>query len=68
MVVTEQTLVGELVNNYPEAADVLYGVGMHCIGCPASLGDTVEDACQIHGIDPATVVTALNEKIAEVRR
>lgn len=65
--VTRKTLIGELVNNYPETADVLYGVGMHCLGCPASQADSVEDACGIHEINPDFVVTALNEKIAAVR-
>ena len=34
--VNENTLVGEIVNKYPESADVLLGIGMHCLGCPAS--------------------------------
>lgn len=66
-IVTEKTLVGELVDNYPETAEVLYGIGMYCLGCPASQGDSVKDACEIHGVDPSIVVHALNEKIAEFR-
>ncbi len=65
--VTADTLVGELVNNYPETAEVFYGIGMYCLGCPASQADSVEDACTIHGVDSAAVVQALNEKIAAVR-
>ena len=67
MIVTKNTLVGELVNEYPETAEVLYGIGMHCLGCPASQGDSVECACEIHGIDTQLVVTALNEMIAATR-
>ena len=67
MIVTKNTLVGELVNEYPEPAEVLYGIGMHCLGCPASQGDSVESACEIHGIDTQLVVTALNEMIAATR-
>ena len=67
MIVTKNTLVGELVNEYPETAEVLYGIGMHCLGCPASQGDSVESACEIHGIDKQLVVTALNEMIAATR-
>lgn len=66
IVVTEKTLVGELVNDYPETADVLYGIGMHCLGCPASQADSLEDACAIHGIDPSVVVQALNDRLAEI--
>ncbi|MGN1389702.1 MAG: DUF1858 domain-containing protein, partial [Bulleidia sp.] len=62
-----KTLVGDIVTNYPETAEVFYGIGMYCLGCPASQGDSVENACEIHGIDPKMVVTALNEKIAEFR-
>ena len=67
MVVTKETLVGELVNNYPETAEVLLGIGMHCLGCPASQAESVENACAVHGIDPEGVVKALNEKIAGAR-
>ena len=67
MVVTKETLIGELVNNYPETAEVLFGIGMHCLGCPASQAESVENACAVHGINPEGVVKALNEKIAESR-
>lgn len=65
--VTEKTLVGELVSNYPETAEVLFGIGMHCLGCPASQAETLEDACAVHGVDPEGVVKAINEKIAACR-
>ena len=63
MVVTKETLVGELVNNYPETAEVLFGIGMHCLGCPASQAESVENACAVHGIDPAALVKVINEVI-----
>ena len=66
-VITGKSLVGDLVNNYPETAEVFYGIGLYCLGCPASQADSVEDACAIHGVDAAAVVQALNDKIAEVR-
>ncbi len=67
LVVTKETLVGELVNNYPETAEVLFGIGMHCLGCPASQAESVENACAVHSIDPEGVVKVLNEKIAASR-
>ena len=63
--VTVQTLIGEIVANYPDAVDVLYESGMHCIGCPASQMESLEEACAVHGIDPDQVAAALNERIAE---
>ena len=66
--VNEKTLIGEIVNNYPETAEVLFGIGMHCLGCPASQAESLEDACAVHGFEPGPVVKALNDKIAESRK
>ena len=65
--VNGKTLVGELVRTYPETAEVLFGIGMHCLGCPASQAESLEDACAVHGVDADAVVKAINEKIAESR-
>ena len=64
-VVTRKTLIGEIVNQYPETAEVLLGIGMHCLGCPASQAESLEDACAVHGVDPESVIKAINDKIAE---
>ncbi len=65
--VTADTLVGEIVVKYPESEDFLMDLGMHCLGCPASQGESLGDAAMVHGLDSADVVKALNEKIAEGR-
>ena len=41
-----------------------FEMGMHCLGCPASRGETVEEACMVHGVDPDTLVAAINEYLA----
>ena len=64
-VVNRKTLIGEIVNQYPETAEVLLGIGMHCLGCPASQAESLEDACAVHGVDPESVIKAINDKIAE---
>lgn len=64
-VVNRKTLIGEIVNQYPETAEVLLGIGMHCLGCPASQAESLEDACAVHGVDPEIVIKAINDKIAE---
>lgn len=66
--VNEKTLIGEIVNTYPETAEVLFGIGMHCLGCPASQAESLEDACAVHGVDTTSVVQAINKKIAETGR
>ena len=64
-VVNRKTLIGEIVNQYPETAEVLLGIGMHCLGCPASQAESLEDACAVHGVDPESVIKAINDKTAE---
>ena len=53
------TKIGELLETAPEKADILLQAGMHCLGCPASQAETIEEACEVHGID----VEELLEKI-----
>ena len=65
--VNEKTLIGEIVREYPESAEVLFGIGMHCLGCPASQAESLEDACAVHGVNAEEVVRAINEKIAETK-
>ena len=63
--VTGKTLIGEIVNNHPEAIEILLSIGMHCLGCPASQMESLEDACAVHGIPADKVIEAINAKIAE---
>ncbi len=65
--VNKETLVGEIVVQYPEAIEVLLSIGMHCLGCPASRAESLEDACAVHQIPVDGVVDAINKKIAENR-
>ncbi len=66
--VNEKTLIGEIINQYPETAEVLLSIGMHCLGCPASHAESLEDACAVHGVSAGTVIKAINDKIAESRK
>ncbi len=63
--VTGETLVGEIVTQYPEAVEILLSIGMHCLGCPASRAESLQDACAVHGIPAEQVIEAINAKIAE---
>ena len=64
-VVNRKTLIGEIVNQYPETAEVLLGIGMHCLGYPASQAESLEDDGDVHGVDPESVIKAINDKIAD---
>ena len=49
--ITKETLIGEALRMKPEIAPVLMGMGMHCLGCPASQGESLEEAAMVHGMD-----------------
>lgn len=66
--VNEKTLVGEIVSSYPETIGVLLSCGMHCLGCPASQAESLEDACAVHGLDVSKVLFAVNARIAHEKR
>lgn len=57
----EKTMtIGELLEVAPEKAEILLNAGMHCLGCPASQGETIEEACMVHGIDVDELINLLN--------
>ncbi len=57
----EKTMkIGELLEKYPEKAEILLNAGMHCLGCPASREETLEEACDVHGIDVEELIKELN--------
>ncbi len=58
----KDTKIGEIIEVAPEKVDILIEVGMHCIGCPASQMETLEEACEVHGIDLDEVLKKLNEE------
>lgn len=56
----KNTRIGELLEAAPEKAEILLEAGMHCLGCPASQMETLEEACEVHGIDVEQIVEKLN--------
>ena len=52
--------IGKLLEENPEKAEILIEAGMHCLGCPASQGETLEEACMVHGIDVDELIKKLN--------
>lgn len=63
--ITKDMLIGDVVRSYPEVGEVLLRFGMHCIGCMAARGESIADACAVHGIDPEDLLEALNVAIGE---
>ncbi|MBP5378520.1 MAG: DUF1858 domain-containing protein, partial [Ruminococcus sp.] len=44
---------------------ILFSIGMHCLGCPASQGESIEEAAMVHGVNADELVNAINQKLAE---
>ena len=61
MKIEKTTKIGEILEKAPEKADLLLEAGMHCLGCPASQMETLEEACEVHGIDADELVEKLNK-------
>ena len=62
--VTKDMTIGEILRVDMDVAPVLMGVGMHCLGCPASQGESLEEAALVHGLDPELVLKQVNEFLA----
>lgn len=58
--INKDTKIGDLIKEFPEKAEILLSAGMHCLGCPASQAETLEEACDVHGIDVEELVKVLN--------
>ena len=60
MEIIKDMTIGELLEKAPEKAEILLEAGMHCLGCPASQAETIEEACEVHGIDVNELIAQLN--------
>ena len=65
MTITKDTIIGDILNIAPETAPLFMNIGMHCLGCPASRGETVEQACMVHGVEVDELLAAVNQMIAD---
>lgn len=58
--ITKDMLIGEVLRKDPSLAPVLLDIGMHCLGCPSSQGESLEQAAMVHGVDADELVSRLN--------
>ncbi len=63
MSITKDTIIGDILDTAPQTAPLFLDIGMHCLGCPSSRGETIEQACYVHGVEVDELVTALNNAI-----
>lgn len=62
--ITKDTIIGNILDIAPETAPIFMSIGMHCLGCPSSRNETVEQACFVHGVNTDELLAKLNATIA----
>lgn len=60
MVVTKKTLIGDILDYNVDCAKFFFEIGMHCLGCPHSRGESIEEACSVHGTNADELVEKIN--------
>lgn len=62
--INKDMIIAEILNVDSNLAPILMASGMHCIGCPSAQGESLEEACMVHGIDVDELVNRLNEYLS----
>ena len=60
MKVTKDSIIGDVLDFEPATAQFFFEIGMHCLGCPSARGESIEDACAVHGTDADALVAKIN--------
>lgn len=63
--ITKNSIIGEVLDEYPETAAYFLEIGMHCLGCPASRNETIEQACEVHGADCDELIERLKNHVGQ---
>ncbi|GHV33791.1 disulfide oxidoreductase [Clostridia bacterium] len=65
MQVTKDSIIGDILDIDTGTAPFFFEIGMHCLGCPASRGESLEQACEVHGVDPDALLSKINGYLAQ---
>ena len=60
MQVTKESIIGDVLDNAPATAQFFFEIGMHCLGCPSARGESIADACMVHGTDADELIAKIN--------
>ena len=60
MKITKESVIGDVLDYAPETAQFFFEIGMHCLGCPSARGESIEQACAVHGTDADALVEKIN--------
>lgn len=61
--ITKDMLIGDLLDAHPEVAPHLLAMGMHCLGCPSARGESLEEACMVHGINVDDLIKTMEASL-----
>lgn len=61
--ITKETIIGDILDLDGSTAPFFLEMGMHCLGCPSARGETLAQACAVHGIDPDVLVEKINRHL-----
>lgn len=62
--ITKDMIIADVLKMDPGTAEFFFEIGMHCLGCPSASGESVEDACAVHGADCDELIDRINEYLA----
>lgn len=62
--ITKNTVIGDILDAAPDTAQFFLEIGMHCLGCPAARGESIEQACAVHGTNADALVEKINAYLA----
>ena len=65
MKVTKESIIGDVLDSDPGTAEFFFEIGMHCLGCPSSRGESIEAACMVHGTDADELVKKINDYLSK---
>lgn len=62
--ITKDTIIGDILDMDQSTAPFFLEMGMHCLGCPSARGESLEQACAVHGVDAEALVKKINEHLS----
>ena len=63
--VTKDTIIMDVLRIDPNTAEFFFNIGMHFLGCPSASGESIEQACAVHGVDADALVNQINDFLAK---
>lgn len=64
-IITKETIIGDILDIDPTTSPYFLEMGMHCLGCPSARGETLEQACAVHGVNADDLIEKINKHIAD---